>query len=48
MWTKQHQAFCPACGRYTNHVTHYQKDDAGSLVADVRCAECQATSEAAA
>jgi hypothetical protein len=29
-------------------VTHYQKDDAGSLLADVRCAECLKASKAAA
>ncbi len=40
MWTKQSQTFCPACGRTTNHVTHFHKDDAGTLVASARCAEC--------
>jgi ribosomal protein L44E len=40
MWTKQSQSFCPTCGRTTNHVTHFHKDDAGALVADVRCVEC--------
>ncbi|WP_350004424.1 hypothetical protein [Pseudarthrobacter sp. WHRI 8279] len=40
MWTKQSQGFCPACGRTTNHVTHFHKDDAGTLVASARCAEC--------
>ena len=40
MWTKQHQALCVTCGRNTNHVTHYIKDNAGgSLVAEVQCAE---------
>jgi ribosomal protein L44E len=38
--TKQSQSFCPTCGRTTNHVTHFHKDDAGALVADVRCVEC--------
>lgn len=41
MWTKQSQSFCPGCGRTTNHVTHFHKDDAGSLVASARCAECR-------
>ncbi len=41
MWTKQSQGFCPACGRTTNHVTHYHKDDGGTLVARVHCAECR-------
>ena len=40
MWTKQSQSFCATCGRTTNHVTHFHKDDAGALVADVRCVEC--------
>ncbi|HSU45298.1 MAG TPA: hypothetical protein VLJ40_00160 [Arthrobacter sp.] len=48
MWTKQSQSFCPACGRTTKHVTHFQKDDAGALVADVRCAECPEVSRAVA
>lgn len=40
MWTKQHQAFCSTCGRTTNNVTHYLKDDDGrSLTARVHCAE---------
>jgi hypothetical protein len=40
MWTKQHQALCGTCGRNTNHVTHYHKDDVGgALIAEVRCAE---------
>lgn len=40
MWTKQHQALCTTCGRNTNHVTHYKKDDVGgSLIAEVQCAE---------
>jgi hypothetical protein len=40
MWTKQHQALCMTCGRNTNHVTHYKKDDAGGpLIADVQCVE---------
>jgi hypothetical protein len=40
MWTKQHQALCGTCGRNTNHVTHYHKDDVGgALIAQVRCAE---------
>ncbi|MHC6230025.1 hypothetical protein ACX5I6_10040 [Arthrobacter sp. MMS24-T111] len=40
MWTKQSQSYCPTCGRATKHVTHFRKDDAGSLVAEVRCSEC--------
>lgn len=40
MWTKQSQSFCHACGRTTKHVTHFNKDDAGTLVASARCAEC--------
>lgn len=47
MWTKQSQSFCPACGRTTKHVTHFHKDDAGTLVASVRCAECPQPSIAA-
>jgi uncharacterized radical SAM superfamily Fe-S cluster-containing enzyme len=40
MGTKQHHAFCPECGRVTNHVTVYEKSDGGgSLIARVRCAE---------
>lgn len=39
MGTKQHKTFCPSCGKTTNHVTRYQKDDGGPLVATVRCAE---------
>lgn len=40
MWTKQHQALCITCGRNTNHVTHYKKDDGGGpLTAEVQCAE---------
>jgi ribosomal protein L44E len=46
MGTKQHKTFCPRCGKTTNHMTQYQKDDdGGSLIATVRCAE---HSEAAA
>jgi hypothetical protein len=40
MGTKQHEAFCGACAKTTNHVTLHQKaDDGGQLVATVRCAE---------
>lgn len=40
MGTKQHKTFCPSCGKTTNHVTRYQKDDdGGPLIANVRCAE---------
>jgi hypothetical protein len=40
MWTKQHLTYCVTCGRNTNQVTHYLKDDAGgSLTAHVQCAE---------
>ncbi|MET4589321.1 hypothetical protein [Arthrobacter sp. 754] len=40
MWTKQHLTYCVTCGRNTNQVTHYRKDDAGgSLTAEVQCAE---------
>jgi hypothetical protein len=40
MGTKQQNTFCAACGKTTNHVTRYQKDDAGgSLIATVRCTE---------
>lgn len=48
MWTKHSQSFCPECGRTTKHVTHFLKDDAGSLVAEVRCVECPEPSETAA
>ena len=40
MWTKQSQSFCPACGRTTHQVTHFHKDETGTLVARARCAEC--------
>jgi ribosomal protein S27AE len=40
MWTKQSQSFCPACGETTHQATHFYKDDAGTLVARARCAEC--------
>ena len=40
MGTKQHTTFCASCGKSTNHVTRYQKDDGGgSLIATVQCAE---------
>lgn len=40
MGTKQHKTFCPSCGKTTNHVTRYQKDDdGGPLIATVKCAE---------
>lgn len=40
MGTKQHTTFCVSCGKTTNHVTRYQKDDGGGqLIATVRCAE---------
>jgi len=40
MGTKQHKTFCAACGKTTNHVTAYQKDDdGGPLVATVQCFE---------
>lgn len=48
MWTKQHQTFCPACGRATNHVTHYKKDDVGALIAFVQCVECSKSPDVAA
>lgn len=40
MGTKQHTDFCPSCGKTTNHVTRYKKDDGGGqLRATVQCAE---------
>lgn len=40
MGTKQQTAFCSTCGRNTNHVTGYQRNDAGDLlVTDIRCPE---------
>ena len=40
MGTKQHKTFCAACGKTTNHVTVYQKDDdGGPLLATVQCFE---------
>lgn len=40
MGTKQHQSFCAFCAKITNHVTRYQKSDAGgTLVASVQCFE---------
>ena len=40
MGTKQHKTLCASCGKTTNHVTRYQKDDGGgSLIATVRCTE---------
>lgn len=42
MWTRQRRALCSACGRVTNHVTHYQKNFVGdSLIADEQCTEHQ-------
>jgi hypothetical protein len=38
--SKQHKAFCTACGKTTNHVTLFQKADGGGLlVATVHCVE---------
>jgi hypothetical protein len=37
--SKQHKAFCTACGKTTNHVTLFQKADGGGLLATVHCVE---------
>jgi hypothetical protein len=42
MGTKQHSTFCQSCGKTTNHITLYQKDDdGGPLIATVQCFEHQ-------